>query len=377
MDKGPVAEQVDSLRVDEPAEPAQPEPAEPAEPALPRLAAAWARLQDHVTASFQSGVSKCGTAVSHNTAVVVNEIDTRAIMCSHVAVDSAEYVSTQVDATKSQIVDTHEQVVRRVNENKEAVEAQLAMARAETMRKVEETQASITETRERAQGKVRDITVMCMPPAAEEVEADVVQPDGDQPMLTEDQVQQLREAFSVFDKSGDGKVTASELGMVMEECGEVVSEAEIKEMIKDVDKSADGTIDFEEFKAIMARMATEEAGLPLSKRIAKSAARAPLKMKAQWKPSLRHADRTVERVKEEAARTAAEKVREAEASVNTAVEKTKQVAIDAKQSTVGWLDSALASVIERFVPAPPPKAPPPPPNMSLGTVGDMDDTQNA
>merc|ERR1711871_511702 len=126
---------------------------------------------------------------------------------------------------------------------------------------------------------------------------------------------------SVFDKSGDGKVTASELGMVMEECGEVVSEAEIKEMIKDVDKSADGTIDFEEFKAIMARMATEEAGLPLSKRIAKSAARAPLKMKAQWKASLRHADRTVERAKEEAARTAAEKVREAEASVNTAVEK--------------------------------------------------------
>merc|ERR1712118_291673 len=85
--------------------------------------------------------------------------------------------------------------------------------------------------------------------------------------LTPDQVEQLREAFSVFDKSGDGKVTASELGMVMEECGEVVSEAEIKEMIKDVDKSADGTIDFEEFKAIMARMATEEAGLPLSKRI--------------------------------------------------------------------------------------------------------------
>ena len=70
-------------------------------------------------------------------------------------------------------------------------------------------------------------------------------------------------------------------------------------------------------------------------------------------------------------------MREAEASVNTAVEKTKQVAIDAKHSTVGWLDSALASVIERFVPAPPPKAPPPPPDLSLGTVGDMDDTQNA
>ena len=37
----------------------------------------------------------------------------------------------------------------------------------------------------------------------------------------------------------------------------------------------------------------------------------------------------------------------------------------------------LLQVIERFVPAPPPKAPPPPPDLSLGTVGDMDDTQNA
>merc|ERR1712139_529204 len=93
-------------------------------------------------------------------------------------------------------------------------------------------------------------------------------------VLTDEQVEQMREAFWVFDKNGNGKVTAEELGMVMEECGEAVTEAEIKEMIKDV--SVDGTIDFEEFKAIMTRLAAEEAGLPLSKRIAK----VPLKMKA-------------------------------------------------------------------------------------------------
>merc|ERR1719174_3585053 len=84
--------------------------------------------------------------------------------------------------------------------------------------------------------------------------------------LTPDQVEQLREAFSVFDKSGDGKVTADELGKVMEECGEAVTEDEIKQMIKDVDVSEDGTINFDEFKVMMGRLATEEAGLPLSKR---------------------------------------------------------------------------------------------------------------
>merc|ERR1719387_2707367 len=180
--------------------------------------------------------------------------------------------------------------------------------------------------------------------------------------LTPDQVEQLREAFSVFDKSGDGKVTADELGKVMEECGEAVTEAEINEMLKDV--SVDGTIDFDQFKAIMTRLAAEEAGLPLSKRIAK----VPLKMKAQWKAGVRHAQSTVARAQEETSRAAAEKVKEAEESMNSAVERTKQVAVDAKQSTVGWLDAALASVIDLLVPEQPQK-PEAPVYPTLGDVG--------
>merc|ERR1719387_1154014 len=180
--------------------------------------------------------------------------------------------------------------------------------------------------------------------------------------LTPDQVEQLREAFSVFDKDGSGKVTADELGMVMEECGEAVTEAEINEMLKDV--SVDGTIDFDEFKAIMTRLATEEAGLPLSKRIAK----VPLKVKAHWKSGVRHAQSTVVRAQEETSRAATEKVKEAEESMNSAVEKTKQVAVDAKQSTVGWLDAALASVIDLLVPEQPQK-PEAPVYPTLGDVG--------
>merc|ERR1719454_1355412 len=105
----------------------------------------------------------------------------------------------------------------------------------------------------------------------------------------------------------------------------------------------------------MTWLAAEEAGLPLKERIAKGAKRMPLKMKAHWKAGVRHAQSSVARAQEETARAAAEKAKEAEDAMNSAVEKTKQVAVDARQSTVGWIDSALASVIEGLVPQQPKK----------------------
>jgi hypothetical protein len=348
------AEQVDSLRVDQ----------ETAEPALPKLAAAWARLQDHVSTSFQSGVSACGSAVSNKTFVVVDKIDRSAIMCSHAANDGTQYVASSADETAAKISAAHNGVVRQVDETSEAAMAKMALARAETMRKVEDTQATFADKYDRARTKYEEQTAMCLPLPVDEAKTAVE--------LDADQVEQLREAFSVFDKNGNGKVSTAELSMVMEECGEALTEAEIREMVKEV--SVDGEIDFEEFKAIMTRLAAEEAGLPLSKRIAK----VPLKMKAQWKTGVRHAHGTVERAKADAARAAAVKAREAEESVNSAVnstvETTKKAAADAKQSTVGWLDATLASVLESLVP--PPKKEPAAP-VSLGSVGDMDDTQNA
>ncbi|KAJ8123086.1 hypothetical protein O1611_g9681 [Lasiodiplodia mahajangana] len=63
--------------------------------------------------------------------------------------------------------------------------------------------------------------------------------------LTEEQVSEFKEAFSLFDKDGDGTV--------MRSLGQNPSESELQDMINEVDADNNGTIDFPEFLTMMAR----------------------------------------------------------------------------------------------------------------------------
>eukprot|EP00980_Cylindrotheca_fusiformis_P019151 scaffold6486_cov96-Cylindrotheca_fusiformis.AAC.15 len=118
--------------------------------------------------------------------------------------------------------------------------------------------------------------------------------------LTEEQIAEFKEAFSLFDKDGDGEffislwscrtscygsawsfvvvaactadlarfklemiltihtadcctITTKELGTVMRSLGQNPTEAELQDMIQEIDADGSGTIDFPEFLTMMAR----------------------------------------------------------------------------------------------------------------------------
>ena len=49
--------------------------------------------------------------------------------------------------------------------------------------------------------------------------------------LTEEQIAEFKEAFSLFDKDGDGTITTKELGTVMRSLGQNPTEAELQDMV--------------------------------------------------------------------------------------------------------------------------------------------------
>ena len=69
--------------------------------------------------------------------------------------------------------------------------------------------------------------------------------------MTEEEVAKLWEAFKVFDADGSSSISAEELGQVMRSLGQSPSEIELRDMIKEVDVDLSGSIDFEEFKALI------------------------------------------------------------------------------------------------------------------------------
>eukprot|EP01026_Neomeris_dumetosa_P037565 TRINITY_DN30455_c0_g1_i1.p4 TRINITY_DN30455_c0_g1~~TRINITY_DN30455_c0_g1_i1.p4 ORF type:complete len:150 (-),score=34.44 TRINITY_DN30455_c0_g1_i1:512-961(-) len=71
--------------------------------------------------------------------------------------------------------------------------------------------------------------------------------------LSEEQISEFKEAFALFDKDGDGTITTKELGTVMRSLGQNPTEAELQDMINEVDSDGSGTIDFPEFLNLMAR----------------------------------------------------------------------------------------------------------------------------
>ena len=69
--------------------------------------------------------------------------------------------------------------------------------------------------------------------------------------LTEEQKQEIKEAFDLFDTDGSGSIDAKELKVAMRALGFEPKKEEIKKMIADADKGQGGVIDFSDFLDMM------------------------------------------------------------------------------------------------------------------------------
>merc|ERR1712144_11416 len=69
--------------------------------------------------------------------------------------------------------------------------------------------------------------------------------------LTDDQLDEIREAFSLFDSDASDQIDVRELKAAMRALGFEVKNEELKKMVQDVDNDGNGTIEFSEFLQMM------------------------------------------------------------------------------------------------------------------------------
>jgi calmodulin len=71
------------------------------------------------------------------------------------------------------------------------------------------------------------------------------------PKGADEQEAGIREAFKVFDKDGNGFISAADLRRVLTNLGEKITDEEVEDMVREADTDGDGRINYEEFVKMM------------------------------------------------------------------------------------------------------------------------------
>jgi len=71
--------------------------------------------------------------------------------------------------------------------------------------------------------------------------------------LTGDDISKFKQAFSLFDTDGDGSISTKDLQTIMKQLGHDPTEAELRDMVKEVDRNGSGTVNFKEFVMAVTR----------------------------------------------------------------------------------------------------------------------------
>jgi calmodulin len=67
--------------------------------------------------------------------------------------------------------------------------------------------------------------------------------------LTDDELEEIREIFSHYDRNGNGVIDRSELGSLFRALDEDMSDEEIEAGMQAIDDNGNGQVEFEEFLA--------------------------------------------------------------------------------------------------------------------------------
>merc|ERR1719260_335365 len=73
-------------------------------------------------------------------------------------------------------------------------------------------------------------------------------------MIEDDEEQmkeELKEAFRIYDKEGQGFITTDVLKEILREIDTTLTESDLDNIIEEVDEDASGTLDFDEFQEMM------------------------------------------------------------------------------------------------------------------------------
>ena len=70
---------------------------------------------------------------------------------------------------------------------------------------------------------------------------------------TDEQVAEMKEAFGLFDRNGDGSIETKDLGIVLRSLGMNPTDAELCDMVGELDADGSGAIEFPEFLSTVER----------------------------------------------------------------------------------------------------------------------------
>ncbi|KAF0976481.1 hypothetical protein FDP41_004380 [Naegleria fowleri] len=71
------------------------------------------------------------------------------------------------------------------------------------------------------------------------------------PKLTQEQLSDAQDAFNLYDRDGDGKITLADLGTLLRCCGKNPTNAEVENIKAEADPSGTGSFTFETLKTLL------------------------------------------------------------------------------------------------------------------------------